>query len=172
MVAQQWIGFLWKFFGLDYPFGRRTSISLSRLDIPLGDALPSGIHHWAHSKGNTEWRHSASWIRSGKISCWPTDAVLSLMHGHCILNSAVRSEVLHTNSNYTVRYPDNTEGTQCFRLGQTKKQNPRVLILVLLLWPQIWQTQHRWEPSATSPAKYPEVTHTYSSSSSLGVEIP
>lgn len=49
--------------------------------------------------GSVQRRHSATWIRSGNISCWPTDAVL---HGHCILNSTVRSEVFLINSNYTL----------------------------------------------------------------------
>lgn len=63
-------------------------------------------------------------------------------------------------------------------LGRIKKQNPRILIFLLLLWPQIklplvasGHKQHRRDPSAVSLAKHPRVIHTCSSSLSLGLEI-
>lgn len=93
---------------------KRNFYNFVRISYTSG-RCPSIRHSPLGSSGNNEGRHSANWIRSGNISCWPTDAVLSSIRGHCTLNSTVRAEVLLINSNYTLRYPGNTERTQCFR---------------------------------------------------------
>lgn len=39
---------------------KRNFYNFVQDQISPGDALPSGTHQWAQSRGNDEWRHSAS----------------------------------------------------------------------------------------------------------------